>query len=83
MFLDTRGFFGNQYDVTATVAQDGTVQILKQVTSSSPDARGPFQAFMPDRYQSYKDVEDSLATQVQQALAQTKNLPGLDAYVYK
>lgn len=83
LFLDTRGFFGNQYDVTATVAQDGTVQILKQVTSSSPDARGPFQAFMPDRYQSYKDVEDSLATQVQQALAQTKNLPGLDAYVYK
>jgi hypothetical protein len=81
LFLDTRGFFGNQYDVTATVAQDGTVQILKQVTSSSPDARGPFQAFAPDRYQSYKDVEDSLAAQVQQALAQTKNLPGLDAYV--
>jgi hypothetical protein len=81
LFLDTRGFFGNQYDVTATVAQDGTVQILKQVTSSSPDARGPFQAYKPDRYQSYKDVEDSLATQIQQALSQTKNLPGLDAYV--
>jgi len=80
LFLDTRGFFGNQYDVTATVAPNGTVQILKQVTSSAPDARGPFQAFAPDRYQSYKDIEDSLASQVRQALAQTKNLPGLDAY---
>jgi hypothetical protein len=31
MFLDTRGFFGEQYDVTATVAQDGGVNLLKNI----------------------------------------------------
>lgn len=80
LFLDTRGFFGNQYDVTATVDQSGRVNILKQVTTSSPDLKGPFQAFTPDKYQPYKDVEDSAAVQIQQALQQTKQLPGLAAY---
>jgi hypothetical protein len=76
MFLDTRGFFGNQFDVTASVSPDGGVNIIKQVTTSTPSAIGPFDAFTADKYQSYSDVNTSLSLQLRQALQQTRQLPG-------
>jgi hypothetical protein len=76
MFLDTRGFFGEQYDITAAVAQDGSVNILKKTSTSSPSAFGPFEPFSSDKYQDYSDVNVSLRAQLQQALQQTRELPG-------
>jgi len=76
MFLDTRGFFGEQYDVTATVAPDGTVNLLKNTHTSSPSADGPFERFTSDKYQPYSDVRDNLSLQLKQVTKQFSELPG-------
>lgn len=76
MFMDTRGFFGEQYDVTATVASDGVVNLLKNTHTSSPSAGGVFERYSPDKYQAYSDIRDSLGIQLRQALQQTRELPG-------
>jgi len=77
MFLDTRGFFGEQYDVTATVAPDGGVNLLKNTHTSSPSADGPFERFKADTYQKYSDVRDSLSFQLQETRKQFGKLPGI------
>jgi len=76
MFLDTRGFFGEQYDVTATVAPEGTVNLLKNTHTSSPSADGPFERFVADKYQAYSDIRDSLNVQMKESLKQFHELPG-------
>jgi hypothetical protein len=76
MFLDTRGFYGQQYDVMATVAQDGSVNINNQTTASSPVPGTLLNSFLPDKYQAYSDIRDSLGGQLQQALQNAKTLPG-------
>jgi|688.fasta_scaffold541374_2 hypothetical protein len=75
MFLDTRGFFGVQYDVAASVSPAGLVQILSKTSSSSPDPSGPFQSYSPDKYQSYDDINRSLNDQLTSALAASRQLP--------
>ena len=76
MFLDTRGFFGEQYDVTATVAPDGVVNLLKNTHTSSPSVGGVFERYSPDKYQKYSDIRETLGLQLRQALQQTRELPG-------
>lgn len=76
LFLDTRGFFGVQYDVTAGVSPAGGVQILSKTTSSSPDRSGPFQSFAPDKYQAYDDINQSLNEQLNSVLVASRQLPG-------
>jgi hypothetical protein len=76
MFLDTRGFFGEQYDVTASVAPDGNVNLLKNTHTSSPSPGGVFERYVADKYQSYSDVRDDLAIQLRQATKQFHELPG-------
>lgn len=76
MFIDTRGFFGVQYDVSAGVSPAGAVTILSKTTSSSPDRNGPFQSFAPDKYQPFNDINVALAEQLQSALKASRELPG-------
>lgn len=76
MFLDTRGFFGVQYDVTAGVSPSGGVQILSKTSSSSPDRNGPFQSFAPDKYQAYEDINQSLNEQLSAVLTASRQQPG-------
>jgi len=76
LFLDTRGFFGVQYDVTAGVSPDGAVQILSKTSSSSPDRSGPFQSYAPDKYQAYDDINQALNDQLTSILAASRQLPG-------
>jgi hypothetical protein len=76
MFLDTRGFFGEQYDVTAAVTPEGTVNLMKNTHASSPSADGPFERFVADKYQAYSDIRDSLGVQMKQTLQQFHELPG-------
>lgn len=76
LFLDTRGFFGVQYDVSAVVAPAGGVQIVSKTSSSSPDRNGPFQSFAPDKYQAYEDINKSLNEQLSAVLAASRQQPG-------
>jgi len=76
MFLDTRGFFGVQYDVTAGVSPAGLVDILSKTTSSAPDRSGPFQSYSADKYQPFADVQDDLNKQLAATIRASRELPG-------
>ena len=76
LFLDTRGFFGVQYDVVAGVSPEGGVTILSKTSSSSPDRSAPFQSFAPDKYASYSDINAALNQQLTEVLAATRQAPG-------
>jgi hypothetical protein len=75
MFLDTRGFFGIQYDVTASVSPAGAVTLLSKVASSSPDRSGPFQSYTPDKYQPFADVQSDLNQQLAEVIKASRELP--------
>jgi len=75
MFLDTRGFFGIQYDVTASVSPAGAVTLLSKVASSSPDRSGPFQSYTPDKYQPFADVQADLNQQLADVIKASRELP--------
>ena len=75
MFLDTRGFFGIQYDVTASVSPAGAVTLLSKVASSSPDRSGPFQSYTPDKYQPFADVQADLNQQLAEVIKASRELP--------
>jgi hypothetical protein len=75
MFLDTRGFFGTQYDVTASVSPAGSVTILSKTSSSSPDRSGPFQSYAPDKYQPFADVQADLNQQLADVIKASRELP--------
>lgn len=75
MFLDTRGFFGTQYDVTASVSPSGQVTILSKATSSAPDRSGPFQSFAPDKYTPYADIQADLNEQLAAVIKASRELP--------
>jgi hypothetical protein len=75
MFLDTRGFFGTQYDLTASVSPAGAVTILSKASSSSPDRSGPFQSYAPDKYQPFADVQSDLNQQLADVIKASRELP--------
>lgn len=69
MFFNTDGYYGTQYDVKATVGDDGTVQIMsKTETAVEGDAQNP--GYVADSYQSYDTIEQNLDRQLQDALKQ-------------
>ena len=70
LFLNTRGYFGVQYDVQADAAGN-LISVTGQV---QPEANGPFQAFgeMTDKYQDFDSVEAVLE---QQFADLKKNVP--------
>lgn len=65
MFYNTKQFFGAQYDVSASVGQDGSVNILKIGDSASID---PTYGYKPDMYQPWVDVQKNLDSQFANAL---------------
>jgi hypothetical protein len=72
MFFDTKHFLGTQYDVSAKVEQDGSVNILKIGDSVSVD---PTYGYKPDKYQPWVDVQKNLDAQFKGALQGYKNQP--------
>jgi hypothetical protein len=72
MFFDTKHFLGTQYDVSAKISQDGTVDILKIGDSSTVD---PTAGYKPDKYQPWVDIQKNLGAQFQGALQGYKNQP--------
>lgn len=72
MFFDTKHFLGAQYDISAKVNTDGSVDILKIGDSATVD---PTAGYKPDVYQPWVDVQKNLDTQFQGALQGYKNQP--------
>ena len=75
LFLDTRGFYGVQYDVGATLSPGGNVTIVSKTASSAPDRSGPFQSYAPDKYQPFADVQADLSQQLGAVLQASRELP--------
>ena len=75
MFFNTEGYYGTQYDVSATVGTDGGVQILSQSeTAVTGDAANP--GYQADKYQPYDMIEANLDQQLRDALKANKGTPG-------
>ena len=53
MFLNTRGYFGVQYDVKA----------LEMTEQPTPDMTGPFMAYTGDGYEKFEDIQTVLDQQ--------------------
>lgn len=75
MLFNTEGYYGTQYDVSANVGSDGSVQILSQSeTAVIGDASNP--GYKPDKYQPYEMIEANLDQQLRDALKANKGTPG-------
>ena len=71
MFFNTDGYYGTQYDVSASVGAGGDVQILSQSeTAVTGDSANP--GYKPDKYQSYDIIEANLDQQLREALKASK-----------
>ena len=53
MFLNTRGYFGVQYDVKA----DARGNVLEMTEQPAPDMTGPFMAYTGDGYEKFEDIQ--------------------------
>jgi hypothetical protein len=71
LFLNTRGYFGVQYDVQA----DSAGNLISVTGQVQPQANGPFQGFTEtDSYQDFDSVEAVLAEQFANL---KQNVPGV------
>lgn len=59
LFLNTRGYFGVQYDVQA----DEQGNLIKVTGLTQSDAGGPFLEYQKDDYQTFDSVEEALQKQ--------------------
>jgi|APCry1669189883_1035261.scaffolds.fasta_scaffold21953_3 hypothetical protein len=67
MFLNTRHYFGQQFDINATISPLGDVTINKTETTSDPISY--VNSYKPDAYQSYAGIETSIDQQTKDALS--------------
>ena len=65
LFYNTKYFFGAQYDITATLQNDGTMNIKTADKTATVD---PSYGYKTDDYQSWQDVEVSNQAQFTNAL---------------
>lgn len=72
LFMNTRGYFGVQYDVQAD-AQGKLLSVTGQV---APEAEGPFLPFTEDKYRTYEDIQTALDKQFDGLKASA--VPGFD-----
>lgn len=59
LFLNTRGYFGVQYDIQA----DANGNIISMSEQPSPYVTGPFMAYTPDGYEKFQDIQTVLDKQ--------------------
>lgn len=77
MFLDTRHFYGTQYDVKARVNKSGAVDIMDMTETATVDySRG----YKPDKYQDWNGIQGELDKQLKDALKSPVTGPPLEAY---
>lgn len=76
LFLNTRGYFGVQYDVQA----DSQGRIISMTEQPSPAMTGPFLAYKGDEYEKFEDIQTALDKQF--AELKTQDLTsGLDTFL--
>lgn len=76
LFLNTRGYFGVQYDVQA----DDRGRIISMTEQPSPAMTGPFLAYTGDEYEKFEDIQTALDKQF--AELKTQDLTsGLDTFL--
>jgi hypothetical protein len=66
MFLNTRHFFGQQFDINASISPAGDVTINK--TESTSDPVSYVNSYVPDSYRQYSDINSSMNVQLKSAL---------------
>jgi hypothetical protein len=77
MFLNTRGYFGVQYDIKA----DSAGNIIEMSEQPGPTMTGPFMAFTaPDKYDTFDDIQVALDKQFA-ALKASSNETKLDKFL--
>jgi hypothetical protein len=72
IFLNTRGYFGVQYDVQA----DANGKILSMSKQAQPNVQGPFMGYTEDKYDSFDDIEVVLKQQFADLKSQ---VPGVES----
>jgi hypothetical protein len=72
MFYNTRKFLGNQYDVIAKIASDGSVSITNMTESAKED---PSTGYKPDVYKPYEDIQTNSTNQLKAVLATRPETP--------
>jgi hypothetical protein len=71
MFMNTRHFFGQQFDIQATIDDSGSVTINN--TECTSDPVNFMNAYQPDSYQSFDVIDASIKNQLQSALTDSKS----------
>jgi len=71
MFLNTRHFIGQQFDIQASIDDSGKVTILD--TESTTDPVNYNDAYVPDTYGSFDVLSASIDNQLQSALSETRS----------
>jgi hypothetical protein len=71
MFMNTRHFFGQQFDINAAIDDSGAVTITESETTSDPVSYTS--AYQPDTYQSFDVVDASLKSQLKTALTASRS----------
>ncbi len=77
MFMNTKHFYGTQYDVQARINPNGTVDLLALTGTARAEYSN---AYKPDRYESWETIQNSLDEQLKQALSQKIEVPSLESY---
>jgi len=72
IFLNTRGYFGVQYDVQA----DANGKILSMNKQAQPNVQGPFMGYTDDKYDSFDDIDVVLKQQFAELKSQ---VPGVES----
>ena len=70
MFMNTKRFYGVQYDVQAKVSDAGGVTLGKVVATSQPTDYS--NAYKPDSFTPYASIDASLNKQLTDAIAQQR-----------
>jgi hypothetical protein len=73
LFLNTRGYFGVQYDIQAD-ADGNLISVTGQV---QPQANGPFQGFGDKSVDKYQDFDSIEAVLEEQFATLKQNIPGV------
>ena len=72
IFLNTRGYFGVQYDVQA----EANGKILNMNMQAHPNALGPFMGYTEDKYESFDDIQAVLDKQFADLKTQVPGFEG-------
>jgi hypothetical protein len=72
MFMNTRGYFGVQYDIQA----DATGKILSMNAQAPPNVSGPFGGFVEDKLSTFEDIQVVLDKQFADLKSQVPGYQG-------